>query len=205
MAQASVKKRKRGKLSVVFDRVRKSALDLKPASQRRRLKLIKKATIELCVKMKVPLWMLVKEFSEASSVSLSVEETFSKLPRRCQRNLASSVGAKIASEQQIFHMRMRNAKKAGTEILVALEGKDGKVTLAKEEPKGKNLKFATIVADPIRLILHFCSLMAIQSDEFVDQSRFRYIVFLADYDKNHLSFGVRFVADRSFAHHFFQH
>ena len=52
-------------------------------------------------------------------------------------------------------MRMRNAKKAGTEILVALEGKDGKVTLTKEEPKGKNLKFATIVADPIRLIRHF--------------------------------------------------
>ena len=39
--------------------------------------------------------------------------------------------------------------------------------------------------------------MAIQSDEFVDQSRLRHIIFLANYGKNHLSFGVRFVADRS--------
>ena len=73
------------------------------------------------------------------------EETFVKLPRRTQRNAARSVGAHIASERQIHHMRLSDAADAGIRVLVALRDNAGAIVITVDEPEREDVDFATVM------------------------------------------------------------
>ena len=122
---------------------RKSWEDVDRRTQNKRLKV----ALEVCEKLKVPPSALAEP--SPSPCPLGPQETFSKLPRRAQRNAARSVGAHIASERQIHHMRVHDATSAGIRVLVALRNADKEIILTENEPEGNDVDFATVVEDPI--------------------------------------------------------
>jgi len=128
---------------------------------------------------------------------LAPQETFAELPRRTQRNAARSVGAHIASERQIHSMRLRDAANAGIRVPVALRNAEKEIMLTEDEPKGNEVDFATVVEDPIQLIQYHVANLDKLPSKLVDHSLVRSLVFLGDYGQNFLSFGVRFLGDRS--------
>jgi hypothetical protein len=120
-----------------------------------------------------------------------------KLPRWTQRNSARTVGAPIASERQIHHKRLHDSDAVGIRVLVALRGPNGDVILTQDEPCGDDVDFATVVEDPIKLIQNHTDNLEKLSDDRVNHSRVRRLVFIGDFGQNFFSFGVHFVGDPS--------
>jgi len=176
---------------VTLGETRKSWEEVDRRTQNKRLKI----ALGVCETLKIPPSMLAEPVSSPTPVG--PQETFAKLPRRTQRNAARSVGAHIASERQIHHMRVHDATSAGIRVLVALRGAEKDVVITEDEPKGNDVDFATVVEDPIQLIQHHVSNLEKLSSTMVDHSVVRSLVFLGDFGQNFLSFGVRFLGDRS--------
>ena len=176
---------------VTLGETRKSWDDVDKRTQNKRLKV----AMDVCGKLKIPPSALAEPSPSPSP--LGPQETFAKLPRRTQRNAARNVGAHIASERQIHSMRLRDAVHAGIRVLVALRGDAKDVVLTEHEPKGSDVDFATVVEDPIRLIQHHAANLDKLPSKLVDHSLVRSLVFLGDVGQNFLSFGVRFLGDRS--------
>ena len=176
---------------MTLEETRKSwdEVDRKTQEKRRRV------VLNVCEQLRVPPATVADP--SPSPPPLGPEETFVKLPRRTQRNAARSVGAHIASERQIHQMRIRDSDEMGIRVLVALRDSAGAIVLTEDEPQEGDVDFATVVEDPIRLIQCHTANMEKLSSEVVDRSLIRSLVFLGDFGQNFLSFGVRFLGDRS--------
>ena len=189
--QPSLPQKRRRETIVTLGETRKSWEDVDKRTQNKRLKI----ALDLCEALKVP----PSAFAEPcpSPSPLGPQETFAKLPRRTQRNAARTVGAHIASERQIHHMRVHDATSAGIRVLVALRNAEKEIILTEDEPRGNEVDFATVVEDPIQLIQYHVANLDKLSSKMVDHSLVRSLVFLGDFGQNFLSFGVRFLGDRS--------
>ena len=176
---------------VTLEETRKSWDEVDKRTKEKRRKVV----LDVCEKMKVPP-SAVRDPSP-SPPPLDPQETLAKLPRRTQRNAARSVGALIASERQIHHMRLRDTENMGIRVLVALRDSDGAIVLTEDEPKGEDVDFATVVEDPIKLIKSHVANMERLSSDVVDHSLVRSLLFIGDFGQNFLSFGVQFLGDRA--------
>ena len=104
-----------------------------------------------------------------------------ELPRPCQRKTARRAGAKIASERQIRNLRLRDADEKGLRVLVALRDSRGAIVLTADEPEGDDVDFATVNADPIRLIQSHVAAMERLLEDVIDHSLVLSLLFIGDF------------------------
>ena len=187
---ATPQKRPRGTL-VTLGETRKSWDDIDTRTQSKRIKVV----LDVCETLKVPPSALAEPSPSPSP--LGPAETYVELPRPCQRKVARRAGAKIASERQIRRMRQRDAEEKGLRVLVALRNDRGAIVLTEDQPEGDDVDFATVCADPIRLIQSHVAAMERLSDDVIDHSLARSLLFIGDYGQNMFSFGVQFLGDRA--------
>ncbi len=92
---------------ITIPETRKSFEEIDKKYQNKRLRLV----LDVCEKMKVPPEALVDP--SPPPLPLTPEETIAKLPQWSLRNAARKVGARIASERQIHHKRIKDSDSAG--------------------------------------------------------------------------------------------
>ena len=184
------KKRPQGTV-ITLGKTRKSWEDVDKRTQNKRLKI----ALDVCETLKVPPSALAEPSPSPSP--FGPQETYVELPRPCQRKAARRAGAKIASERQIQNMRLRDADEKGLRVLVALRNDRGAIVLTEDEPEGDHVDFATVNADPIRLIQSHVAAMARLPADVIDHSLVRSLLFIGDYGQNMFSFGVQFLGDRA--------
>ena len=80
---------------------------------------------------------------------------------------------------------------------MALHDDRGAIVLTEDEPEGHDIDFATVNADPIKLVQSHVAAMERLSDDVMDHSLVRSLLFIGDYGQNRFSFGVQFLGDRS--------
>jgi len=176
---------------VTLGETRKSWEDVDRRTQNKRLRV----ALDVCETLKVPPSALAEP--SRPTPALGPAETYVELPRPCQRKTARRAGAHIASERQIRNMRLRDADEKGLRVLVALRDDRGAIVLTEDEPEGDDIDFATVCADPIRLIQSHVAAMDRLSDDLIDHSLLRSLLFIGDYGQNMFSFGVQFLGDRA--------
>ena len=184
------KKRPQGTV-ITLGKTRKSWEDVDKRTQNKRLKI----ALDVCETLKVPPSALAEPSPSPSP--FGPQETYVELPRPCQRKAARRAGAKIASERQIQNMRLRDADEKGLRVLVALRNDRGAIVLTEDQPEGDDVDFATVCADPIRLIQSHVAAMARLPADVIDHSLVRSLLFIGDYGQNMFSFGVQFLGDRA--------
>ena len=139
----------------------------------------RRVVLDVCEKMGVPPSAVAD--SPPSPPPLGPNETYVELPGPCQRKTARRAGAKIVSERQIRNMRLRDADEKGLRVLVALRDARGAIYLTEDEPEGDDVDFATVNADPIKLIQSHVAAIERLPEDVIDHSLVRSLLFIGDF------------------------